>query len=125
MSSAETLKSGRAEKGEQLPLKVTIENPNTGDITTINPMFFVGLYTRKAERIPKEGIAVGHMLKGAANTLDKIAVVKAIQEQVVPYLLEQIGSEMERRAENSSRRGAEKLDTLLSALLFGDLLQTM
>lgn len=125
MLSEETLKSGRAEKGEQLPLKVTIEDPNTGDIGTINPMFFVGLYTRKTEGCQKEGVAIGHMLKGAANTLDKIAVVKAIQEQVVPYLLEQVGSEMERRAENNSRRGAEKLDALLSALLFGDLLQTM
>lgn len=96
MSSAETSKKERAEEKAPLPLKVTIEDPNTGDTVTIQPNFFVWLYTRRDENAPEGAVGVGQILKGAANVLEQIAIVKAMQEKAVPMILDQIDSHLEK-----------------------------
>lgn len=123
MSSAETSRKERAEAKSLLPLKVTVEDPNTGDIVTFQPNFFVGVYTRRDENAQEGAVGVGQMLKGAANVLEQIAVVKTLQEKVVPMLLEQIDSNIHKEAESISGNAPEKLNTLLTTLLLGTLFQ--
>lgn len=119
MSSAETSKKERAEEKAPLPLKVTVEDPNTGDTLTFQPNLFVGLYTRKDENAPEGAVGVGQILKGAANVLEQVAIVKVMQEKIVPMLLEQIDSDIHKGAENTP----EKLNTLLTTLLLSNLFQ--
>lgn len=123
MSSAETSKKEGAEEKAPLPLKVTIEDPNTGDTVTIQPHFFVGLYTRRDENAPEGAVGVGQILKGAANVLEQIAIVKAMQEKAVPMILDQIGSDIYRGEKDSPDRSPEKLNALLTTLLLGVLSQ--
>lgn len=121
MSSAETSKKERAEEKAPLPLKVTIEDPNTGDTVTIQPNFFVGLYTRRDENAPEGAVGVGQILKGAANVLEQIAIVKAMQEKAVPRILEQIDSHLEKEEKEMAGEYNNRLGVLLSTLLFGSL----
>lgn len=123
MSSAETSKKERAEEKAPLPLKVTIEDPNTGDTATIQPHFFVGVYTRKDENAQEGMVGVGQMLKGTANVLEQVTVVKTLQEKVIPIILEQINCNIHKEAENISGNAPEKLNVLLTALLLGTMLQ--
>lgn len=118
MSSAETSKKERDEKEAPLPLKVTIEDPNTGDTVMIQPNFFVGLYTRRDENAPEGAVGVGQILKGAANVLEQIAIVKAMQEKAVPMILDQIDSHLEKEAAGDY---TNRLGVLLSTLLLGSL----
>lgn len=119
MSSVEISKKERAEEKAPLPLKVTIEDPNTGDTIMIQPNFFIGLYTREDEHAPEGAVGVGQILKGAANVLEQAAMVRVMQEKVVPILLEQIDSDIHKGAENAP----EKLNALLTTLLLGALFQ--
>lgn len=121
MSSAETSKKERAEEKAPLPLKVTIENPNTGDTVTIQPNFFVGLYTRRDENAPEGAVGVGQILKGAANVLEQIAIVKAMQEKAVPMILDQIDSHLEKEEKEAADDYTNRLGVLLSTLLLGSL----
>lgn len=121
MSSAETSKKERAEEKAPLPLKVTIEDPNTGDTVTIQPNFFVGLYTRRDENAPEGAVGVGQILKGAANVLEQIAIVKAMQEKAVPMILDQIDSHLEKEEKEAADDYTNRLDVLLSTLLLGSL----
>lgn len=121
MSSAETSKKERAEEKAPLPLKVTIEDPNTGDTVTIQPYFFVGLYTRRDENAPEGTVGVGQILKGAANVLEQIAIVKAMQEKAVPRILEQIDSHMEKEEKEMAGEYNNRLGVLLSTLLLSSL----
>lgn len=121
MSSAETSKKERAEEKAPLPLKVTIEDPNTGDIVTIQPNFFVGLYTRRDENAPEGAVGVGQILKGAANVLEQIAIVKAMQEKAVPMILDQIDSHLEKEEKEAADDYTNRLGVLLSTLLLGSL----
>ena len=121
MSSAETSKRENTEEKTPMPLKVTIENPNTGKTMVIQPRFFVGLYTRKDEAVPEGAIGVGQILKGSANTLEQITLVKAMQEKVIPRILDNIESNMEKGEKEGADKYAKHLDTLLSALLLGSL----
>lgn len=121
MSSAETSKKERAEEKAPLPLKVTIEDPNTGDTVTIQPNFFVGLYTRKDENAPEGAVGVGQILKGAANVLEQIAIVKAMQEKAVPMILDQIDSHLEKEEKEAADDYTNRLGVLLSTLLLGSL----
>lgn len=121
MSSAETSKKERAEEKAPLPLKVTIEDPNTGDIVTIQPNFFVGLYTRRDENAPEGAVGVGQILKGAANVLEQIAIVKAMQEKAVPMILDQIYSHLEKEEKEAADDYTNRLGVLLSTLLLGSL----
>lgn len=121
MSSAETSKKEGAEEKAPLPLKVTIEDPNTGDTVTIQPHFFVGLYTRRDENAPEGTVGVGQILKGAANVLEQIAIVKAMQEKAVPRILEQIDSHLEKEEKEMAGEYNNRLGVLLSTLLFGSL----
>jgi hypothetical protein len=121
MSSAETSKKENTEEKALLPLKVTIEDPNTGDTVTIQPNFFVGLYTRRDENAPEGAVGVGQILKGAANVLEQIAIVKAMQEKVVPIILDQIDSHMEKEEKEAAGKYTKHLDVLLSTLLLGSL----
>lgn len=121
MSSAETSKKERAEEKAPLPLKVTIEDPNTGDTVTIQPNFFVGLYTRRDENAPEGAVGVGQILKGAANVLEQIAIVKAMQEKAVPMILDQIDSHLEKEEKEAADDYTNHLGVLLSTLLLGSL----
>lgn len=121
MSSAETSKKERAEEKAPLPLKVTIEDPNTGDTVTIQPNFFVGLYTRRDENAPEGAVGVGQILKGAANVLEQIAIVKAMQEKAVPMILDQIDSHLEKEEKEAADDHTNRLGVLLSTLLLGSL----
>jgi hypothetical protein len=121
MSSAETSKKERAEEKAPLPLKVTIEDPNTGDTVTIQPNFFVGLYTRRDENAPEGAVGVGQILKGAANVLEQIAIVKAMQEKAVPMILDQIDSHLEKEEKEAADDYTNRLGVLLSTLLLGSL----
>lgn len=121
MSLAETSKRENTEEKTPLPLKVTIENPNTGKTMVIQPRFFVGLYTRKDETVPEGAIGVGQILEGAANTLEQIALVKAIQEKAVPMILDQIDSHMEKEEKEAADDYTNRLGVLLSTLLLGSL----
>lgn len=121
MSSAETSKKERAEEKAPLPLKVTIEDPNTGDTVTIQPNFFVGLYTRRDENAPEGAVGVGQILKGAANVLEQIAIVKAMQEKAVPTILDQIDSHLEKEEKEAADDYTNRLGVLLSTLLLGSL----
>ena len=122
MSSAETSKKERAEEKAPLPLKVTIEDPNTGDTVTIQPNFFVGLYTRRDENAPEGAVGVGQILKGAANVLEQIAIVKAMQEKAVPMILDQIDSHLEKEEKEAADDYTNRLGVILSTLLLGSLL---
>lgn len=119
MSSAETSKKERAEEKAPLPLKVTVEDPNTGDTVTFKPNFFVGLYTRR-DGVPEEAVGVGQIVKGAANTLEQIAVVKAMQEKVTPMLLSQIDEKTKKLIEEFGEPPAKR-DIILATLLMGAL----
>lgn len=121
MSSAETSKKERAEEKAPLPLKVTIEDPNTGDTVTIQPNLFVGLYTRRDENAPEGAVGVGQILKGAANVLEQIAIVKAMQEKAVPMILDQIDSHLEKEEKDAADDYTNRLGVLLSTLLLGSL----
>lgn len=121
MLSVETSKKERAEEKVPLPLKVTIEDPNTGDIVTIQPNFFVGLYTRRDENTPEGSVGVGQIMKGAANVLEQIAIVKAMQEKAVPRILEQIEFHMEKEEKEAADDYSNRLGVLLSTLLLGSL----
>jgi hypothetical protein len=121
MSSVETSKKENAEEKALLPLKVTIEDPNTGDTVTIQPNFFVGLYTRRDENAPEGAVGVGQILKGAANVLEQIAIVKAMQEKVVPIILDQIDSHLEKGEKEAADDYTNRLGVLLSTLLLGSL----
>lgn len=121
MSSAETSKKENTEEKTPMPLKVTIEDPNTGETMVIQPRFFVGLYTRKDEAVPEGAIGVGQILKGSANTLEQITLVKAMQEKVIPRILDNIESNMEKGEKEGADKYTKHLDTLLSALLLGSL----
>lgn len=121
MSSAETSKKENTEEKTPIPLKVTIENPNTGDTVTIQPNFFVGLYTRRDENAPEGAVGVGQILKGAANVLEQIAIVKAMQEKVVPTILDQIDSHLEKEEKEAADDYTNRLGVLLSTLLLGSL----
>lgn len=121
MLSAETSKKESAEEKAPLPLKVTIEDPNTGDTVTIQPNFFVGLYTRRDENAPEGAVGVGQILKGAANVLEQIALVKAMQEKVVPTILDQIDSHLEKEEKEAADDYTNRLGVLLSTLLLGSL----
>lgn len=121
MSSAETSKKERTEEKAPLPLKVTIEDPNTGDTVTIQPNFFVGLYTRRDENAPEGAVGVGQILKGAANVLEQIAIVKAMQEKAVPMILDQIDSHLEKEEKEAADDYTNRLGVLLSTLLLGSL----
>lgn len=90
---------------------------------TIQPHFFVGLYTRRDENAPEGAVGVGQILKGAANVLEQIAIVKAMQEKAVPMILDQIGSDIYRGEKDSPDRSPEKLNALLTTLLLGVLSQ--
>lgn len=121
MSSAETSKKENTEEKTPMPLKVTIEDPNTGETMVIQPRFFVGLYTRKDETTPEGTIGVGQILKGAANTLEQIAVVKAMQEKAIPRILDNIESHMEKEEKEEAGEYTKHLGVLLSTLLLGSL----
>lgn len=121
MSSAETSKRENTEEKAPLPLKVTIEDPNTGDTVTIQPNFFVGLYTRRDENAPEGAVGVGQILKGAANVLEQIAIVKAMQEKAVPMILDQIDSHLEKEEKEAADDYTNRLGVLLSTLLLGSL----
>ena len=121
MSSAETSKKEGAEEEAPLPLKVTIEDPNTGDTVTIQPHFFVGLYTRRDENAPEGTVGVGQILKGAANVLEQIAIVKAMQEKAVPMILDQIDSHLEKEEKEEAGKYTNRLGALLNTLLLGSL----
>lgn len=121
MSSVETSKKENTEEKTPMPLKVTIENPNTGDTVTIQPNFFVGLYTRRDENAPEGAVGVGQILKGAANVLEQIAIVKAMQEKVVPMILDQIDSHLAKGEKEAADDYTNRLDVLLSTLLLGSL----
>lgn len=121
MSSAETSKKENTEEQTLMPLKVTIEDPNTGETFVVQPHFFVGLYTRRDENAPEGAVGVGQILKGAANVLEQIAVVKAMQEKVVPMILDQIDSHLEKEEEEAADDYTNHLDVLLSTLLLGSL----
>lgn len=121
MSSVETSKKDSTEEKALLPLKVTIEDPNTGDTVTIQPNFFVGLYTRRDENAPEGAVGVGQILKGAANVLEQIAIVKAMQEKVVPIILDQIDSHLEKEEKEAADDYTNRLGVLLSTLLLGSL----
>ena len=121
MSSAETSKRENTEEKTPMPLKVTIEDPNTGDTVTIQPNFFVGLYTRRDENAHEGEVGVGQILKGAANVLEQIAIVKAMQEKVTPMLLSQIDEKTKKLIEEFGEPPAKR-DILLSTLLFGSLI---
>lgn len=121
MSSAETSKKESTEKKAPLPLKVTIEDPNTGDTVTIQPRFFVGLYTRGDENAPEGEVSVGQILRGAANVLEQIAIVKAMQEKAVPRILDQIDSHLEKEEKEAADDYTNRLGVLLSTLLLGSL----
>lgn len=121
MSSAETSKKERVEEKAPLPLKVTIEDPNTGDTVTVQPHFFVGLYTRRDENAPEGAVGVGQILKGAANVLEQISIVKVMQEKVVPMILDQIDSHLEEEEKEAADDYTNRLEALLSTLLLGSL----
>lgn len=121
MLSAETSKKERAEEKAPLPLKVTIEDPNTGDTMTIQPNFFVGLYTRRDENAHESEVGVGQIMKGAANVLEQIAVVKAMQEKAVPRILDQIDSHLEKEEKELADDYTNRLGVLLPTLLLGSL----
>lgn len=121
MSLAETSKKENAEGKTLMPLKVTIEDPNTGETMVIQPHFFVGLYTRKDETVPEGAIGVGQILKGSANTLEQITLVKAMQEKAIPMILDNIESHMEKEEKEGAGKYTKHLDTLLSTLLLGSL----
>jgi hypothetical protein len=121
MSSAETSKKENTEEKTPMPLKVTIEDPNTGDTMVIQPRFFVGFYTRKDETTPEGAIGVGQILKGAANTLEQITIVKAMQEKAIPMILDNIEFHMEKEEKEKADEYAKYLGVLLSTLLLGSL----
>lgn len=121
MSSAETSKKENTEEKTPMPLKVTIENPNTGKTMVIQPRFFVGLYTCKDETVPEGAIGVGQILEGASNTLEQITLVKAMQEKTVPMILDNIESHMEKEEKEAAGEYTKHLRTLLSTLLLGSL----
>lgn len=121
MSSAEISKKESTEEKALLPLKVTIEDPNTGDTVTIQPRFFVGLYTRGDENAPEGEVSVGQILRGAANVLEQIAIVKAMQEKAVPRILDQIDSHLEKEEKEAADDYTNRLGVLLSTLLLGSL----
>lgn len=122
MSSAETSKRENTEEKTPMPLKITIEDPNTGDTMVIQPRFFVGLYTRKDETTPEGAIGVGQILKGAANTLEQITIVKAMQEKVIPMILDNIESHMGKEEKEATGEYTKHLGALLSTLLLSSLL---
>lgn len=121
MSSAETSKKESTEEKALLPLKVTIEDPNTGETLVAQPNFFVGLYTRRDENAPEGAVGVGQILKGAANVLEQIAIVKAMQEKAVPMILDQIDSHLEKEEKEAADDYTNRLGVLLSTLLLGSL----
>lgn len=121
MSSAETSKKESTEEKALLPLRVIIEDPNTGDTFVAHPNFFVGMYTRRDENAPECAVGVGQILKGAANVLEQIAIVKAMQEKVVPRILDQIDSHLEKEEKEAADDYTNRLDVLLSTLLLGSL----
>lgn len=121
MSSAETSKKESTEEKALLPLKVTIEDPNTGETFVAQPNLFVGLYTRRDENAPEGAVGVGQILKGAANVLEQIAIVKAMQEKVVPMILDQIDSHLEKEEKEAADDYTNRLGVLLSTLLLGSL----
>lgn len=121
MSSAETSKKENTEEQTLLPLRVIIEDPNTGDKFVTHPNLFVGVYTRKTEDMPEGTVGVGQILKGHANILEQISVAKALQEKVVPTLLDQIESKLTEEEREDARSCTDKLGVLLSTLLLGSL----
>lgn len=121
MSSAETSKKENTEEKTPMPLKVTIEDPNNGETMVIQPRFFVGLYTRKDETVPEGAVGVGHILKGAANVLEQIAIVKAMQEKVIPIILDNTESHMEKEEKETVGGYTKYLRALLSNILLGSL----
>lgn len=121
MSSAETSKKESSEEKALLPLRVIIEDPNTGDKFVTHPNLFVGVYTRKTEDMPEGTVGIGQVLKGHANILEQISVAKALQEKVVPMLLDQIESKLTGEEGEDARNYTDKLSVLLSTLLLGSL----
>lgn len=121
MSLVETSKKENTEEKTPMPLKVTIEDPNTGDTMVIQPNFFVGLYTRRDENAPEGAVGVGQILKGAANVLEQISVVKVMQEKVVPMILDQIDSHLEEEEKEAADDYTNRLEALLSTLMLGSL----
>ena len=119
MSLAETSKKENAEKKAPMPLKVTIEDPNAGDTMVIQPHFFVGFYTRRDETTPEGAIGIGQIMKGTANTLEQITIVKAMQEKAIPMILDTIKSHMEE--EKAAGEYTKNLGDLLNTLLLGSL----
>lgn len=121
MSSAETSKKENTEEKTPMPLRVTIENPNTWKTMVIQPRFFVGLYIRKDETVPEGAIGVGQILEGATNTLEQITLVKAMQEKVIPMILDNIESHMGKEEKEAAGEHTKNLGVLLSTLLLGSL----
>lgn len=121
MSSAETSKKESTEEKALLPLKVTIEDPNTGETFVAQPNLFVGVYTRKTENTPEGTVGVGQVLKGRANILEQISVAKILQEKVIPMLLDQIESKLAEEEGEGARNYTDKLSVLLSTLLSGQI----
>ena len=119
MSSAETSKKRMSEDQAPLPLTVTIEDPNTGVIVTLKSNFFVGAYTYR-ENVSEDSVGVGQIMRGAANTLEQVAVVKALQEKIVPQLLGRI-DESTRGILKEAGEPSFKRDIILAALLTGAL----
>ena len=66
-------------------------------------------------------MGVGQILKGAANVLEQIAIVKAMQEKVVPTILDQIDSHLEKEEKEAADDYTNRLGVLLSTLLLGSL----
>lgn len=121
MLSAETSKKENTEEKTPMSLKVTIEDPNTGDTMVIQPRFFVGVYTRKDETVSEGAIGVGQILKGAANTLEQITLVKAMQEKTIPRILDSIKPHMEKEEKEAAGEYTNHLGALLSTLLLDSL----
>lgn len=121
MLSVETSKKENPEEKTPMPLRVTIEDLNTGDTMVIQSNFFVGLYTRKDKNTPEGAVGVGQILKGAANVLEQVAIVKAMQEKVVPIILDNINSHLEKEEKEAVGEHTKHLGALLSTLLLGSL----
>ena len=120
MSLEETSKKETINAGMS-PLVVTIENPNTGETSVIKPNFFIGVYT-KTDNVPEGSIGVGQVVKGSANTLDQLAIVKVLQEKIVPLILSNVSQSVGEAAKDSGNLRKEKslLDILLNSSIFSD-----
>lgn len=79
------------------------------------------MYTRRDENTPEGAVGVGQILKGAANVLEQIAIVKAMQEKVIPMILDNIEPHMEKKEKEAHGEYIKHLGVLLSTLLLGSL----